>query len=379
MTSTATSRGTSNPKVAFNWAPIEDLTIRGTWGNSFRAPVFGEISPLANVAIAGRNLGAPRRQRPTRIDRRLHAGANLPPEGSGAWKVLSSSGDGTPGSATVCPAPTSSAAQRSRLADPLQPARHHFLGGSAGAEPIRAGGLKGWTGLTPELATNWGIGFDYTPTANFLTGLNIQATYYIIKINNVLTGFGNPNSELLQRSATSAISPSSCPPIGSIRGSPGAAGCTSNLLPTTCAPFQDAVTGSASPIPEPQIDPQAKTLIMWINDGGLFNKGWLKLDGIDCQASYDWDWGDLGAFNVGIIGTYYLHNKTQAVPGAPTSSTIYPPRRQLGPGERSAGRGDAVRACATARVWAGPMGRGRHRVHGLRGRTTTTRRARRPM
>src|SRR6185503_20199418 len=47
--------GTSNPKVAFNWAPIEDLTIRGTWGNSFRAPVFGEISPLANVAITGRN------------------------------------------------------------------------------------------------------------------------------------------------------------------------------------------------------------------------------------------------------------------------------------------------------------------------------------
>ncbi len=50
-------QGTSNPKVAFNWAPIDSLTIRGTWGTSFRAPVFGELSPLANVAIAGQNLG----------------------------------------------------------------------------------------------------------------------------------------------------------------------------------------------------------------------------------------------------------------------------------------------------------------------------------
>ena len=50
-------QGTCNPKVAFNWAPIDDLTIRGTWGTSFRAPVFGELSPLANVAIAGQNLG----------------------------------------------------------------------------------------------------------------------------------------------------------------------------------------------------------------------------------------------------------------------------------------------------------------------------------
>jgi hypothetical protein len=53
---------------------------------------------------------------------------------------------------------------------------------------------------------------------------------------------------------------------------------------------------------------------MWINDGGSFNKGWLKMEGVDWQASYDWDWGDLGAFNVGINGTYYLHRRVQTVP-----------------------------------------------------------------
>src|SRR5262249_42456638 len=52
--------GTSNPKVAFNWLVDQDvgLTIRGSWGTSFRAPGFGETSTLANNAIAGQNINA---------------------------------------------------------------------------------------------------------------------------------------------------------------------------------------------------------------------------------------------------------------------------------------------------------------------------------
>jgi hypothetical protein len=52
--------GTSNPKVAFNWTVSEDvgLTIRGAWGTSFRAPSFGETSPLANNNIQGWNMPA---------------------------------------------------------------------------------------------------------------------------------------------------------------------------------------------------------------------------------------------------------------------------------------------------------------------------------
>ena len=76
--------GTSNPKVAFNWAPINDLLIRGTWGTSFRAPAFGELSPLANVAIVGQNLPAFAAQA-TPIEAGCSSG--LPPEGSGAWKL----------------------------------------------------------------------------------------------------------------------------------------------------------------------------------------------------------------------------------------------------------------------------------------------------
>ena len=50
--------GTSNPKVAFNWEISEDLglTVRGSWGTSFRAPSFGEFSPISNVAWNGWGL-----------------------------------------------------------------------------------------------------------------------------------------------------------------------------------------------------------------------------------------------------------------------------------------------------------------------------------
>jgi iron complex outermembrane receptor protein len=304
-------RGTSNPKVAFNWSPIEALTIRGTWGNSFRAPVFGEISPLANVAIAGQNLGS-LAQQPGTIVSGCTAGGPLPPEGSGAWKLMSSYGDGTIGSTSVCPGPNTVLPNGFVVTNPLEPQGISFLGGSAGAEVIRAGGLKGWSGLTPELATNWGIGFDYTPTGNFLTGLNIQATYYVIKINNLLTGFGNPTSNSFNRPDLGDFAflvPTDYAEV------PGGAACTSNLLPTTCQPFQDAVSSLISH-PRAAVDPQAQTLIMWINDGGTFNKGWLKLDGVDFSASYDWDWGGIGAFNIGVTGTYYVGNRTQPLPGA---------------------------------------------------------------
>ena len=33
-------------KLAFNWNPIESFTIRGGGGHSFRAPNFGEFSPI---------------------------------------------------------------------------------------------------------------------------------------------------------------------------------------------------------------------------------------------------------------------------------------------------------------------------------------------
>ncbi len=165
-------------------------------------------------------------------------------------------------------------------------------------------------GLKPETATNWGIGFDFTPTGNFLTGLNIQATYYVIKMSAVLQGFGNPSTNSFNDANLGAFAFLVPTDFANNPNLEGYAACTSNLLPTTCAPFQAAVQGLLDN-PRNTVDPQAKTLIFWINDGGTFNKGTIKIDGIDFPASYDWDWGDIGAFNIGITGTYYLHRWEQ--------------------------------------------------------------------
>ena len=355
-------KGTSNPKVAFNWSPIEDFTVRGTWGNSFRAPVFGEISPLANVAIAGQNLGA-LAQQPGTIDAGCVAGSSLPPVGSGAWKVLSSFGDGTPGSATACPANNVVLPNGHVLAQPLQPQGISFLGGSAGAEPIRRGGFHGWNGLTPELATNWGLGIDYTPSNNILTGLNLQVTYYVIKINNLLTGFGNPTSNSFNDPSLDFAF--LVPTDWLDSGLEGAAACTSNLLPTTCAPFQSAVSGLLAH-PRAAVDPQSQTLIMWINDGGTFNKGWLKLDGVDFAGSYDWDWGDIGAFNIGINGTYYVGNRTQSLPGAEIIDS-YNTTVNQGQVNEVSGRAELAQNALSRAPWLGEWSVVDHGIHGLLG------------
>ena len=52
---------------------------------------------------------------------------------------------------------------------------------------------QGTAVLKPEQATNWALGGEFAPTT-FLQGLDIQATWYKIKITSVLQGFGNPTS-----------------------------------------------------------------------------------------------------------------------------------------------------------------------------------------
>ena len=66
--------------------------------------------------------------------------------------------------------------------------------------------------------------------------------------------------------------------------------------------------------PRSQVNPVAATSVYWIGDGSVRNLGWLKIDGIDWQVSYDWDMGDIGAFNIGAQGTYYLHREGQTSP-----------------------------------------------------------------
>ena len=80
--------GTSNAKLAFNWNPIDDLTVRGGWGQSFRAPNFGEFSPIANVAWQGWNFGNSLQIITSNPERLLRSGPGAALRCSGAAKMF---------------------------------------------------------------------------------------------------------------------------------------------------------------------------------------------------------------------------------------------------------------------------------------------------
>src|SRR5215471_2753265 len=284
--------GTSNPKVAFNWSPIDDLTIRGAWGTSFRAPNFGEFSPVTNFAFGA--SGLPNSVFISNVQTLISCdpATGRPSPGSGAEKLFNAG-----------------------LACGSDPAGM-WVGGSA--KPAVDAYWRRYVNrseevLEPEIATNWSIGFDYTPRGNFLTGLNLQATYYIVKINGVLrdfafaggtSQFNDPSRGFLY------IVPSDL--RDSVNGAQLCPGM--DATPTACAPFQDMLQRALSN-PINAIPPEAQTLIYWLNDVGTMNKGWQKTTGYDFSVNYDWQWGGLGAFNAGITGTYYQSQTSQAVPG----------------------------------------------------------------
>ena len=285
--------GTSNAKVGFNWAPIESFTIRGGWGQSFRAPNFGEFSPVSNVAWTGWNFGQAFPQNTVPLNIVCANGA--PPEAGSLGAKLYNPSAGIGCGATL--------------------GGLSYNGG--GKVPVDSG-LRdyfniGQAVLDPEKAVNWAIGFDYTPSGNFITGLNIQATYYIVKINGVLRAFSNPTNSGFNDPVIgfSYVTPEDLrDPLTDAQLCAG-----QNATPSLCAPFQEMVRRVLAH-PVNAVPSSLQTLVYWINDGGVMNQGWQRNEGIDFQVSYDWEWEGLGAFNAGIIGTYYLKQESQ-VPGGP--------------------------------------------------------------
>jgi iron complex outermembrane receptor protein len=282
--------GTSNPKVAFNWAPIEDLTIRGAWGTSFRAPNFGEFSPSTNFVFGASGLPTDVFGGNARTLIACDAATGRPRTGSGAEKLFNAG-----------------------FACNSQPAGLILLGSGKPAVDAHWRRYVNTSEevLEPEISTNWAIGFDYTPTGNFLTGLNLQATYYVVKINGILRDFGGGTNQFNAPSRWFLyIVPSDLrdPAIGA-QLCPGM-----DTTPAACVPFQEMVQRALSQ-PNNAVSRQAQTFIYWVNDSGTMNKGWQKTTGYDFVASYDWEWGNLGRFNTGITGTYYESQPNQAVPG----------------------------------------------------------------
>jgi outer membrane receptor protein involved in Fe transport len=284
--------GTSNPKVSLDWVPIEEagVTFHASWGSNFRAPGFGETSPLANNAITGWNANDIFAQTSN-----ININCNAP-VGSGANRIFN------PGATNSLPGLTGFSGICGSTATPVGVA---LLGSSQTAQTAGFRNFVNTSGLVlhPEQTNNWSVGAEFAPTA-FLKGLDLSATWYSIRIGGVLGAFGNPTTNSFNQSSLgfAYIVPTDLAYLHP--GNP--AQCHNNNSPTDCPEFEQMVQGilndGRNPVPQSIL-----TRVQWINDGGIFNKGTLKTQGVDWTASYDFDAGDFGAWNIGMVGTYYLN------------------------------------------------------------------------
>ena len=161
---------TTNPKVSMRWQPIQDLLIRGSWGEGFRAPSVAEL-------FAGNATGRP------------------------AFQDLCSATNplfiGSAQTRAACLASGAPVGYISRLTQT-------FL--TTGGNP----------GLQPETSTTLTFGAVYSP--EWLTGLDVYADWYNIEIENAIGGLGvnailtgcfselNPaRCALITRDATGAV------------------------------------------------------------------------------------------------------------------------------------------------------------------------------
>jgi iron complex outermembrane receptor protein len=293
---------TSNPKVGVTWMLSEDagLSLKGSYGTSFRFANAGEYAAGFSTAIVGLNTPAAFQFAPATVSS-LNCVGGAPPAGSGAAKVFSSglfACGSSPFGLSLGGAPSS-------LLRPDVPGT---------TTPALAESLV----LNPEQSTNWSGGFDFAPT-KFLPGLDLQVTYYDIKITNLLqanqthtntTTFNSPGEgyHYIVPSDLHLLDP--------------ACNLAANAKPTLCPEFEAMVQGILTNNLNSAVSTAAATSVYFIDDGGTVNTGWRKVQGIDFSGSYDWDMGNIGAFNTGAVGTYYLHDITLTVPGA-TPLDIY--------------------------------------------------------
>ncbi len=263
---------TTNPKVAIDWDVGYGLTLKGSWGTAFRAASFQEANTSGPSAVNQ-------------------------PAGATSNTIMTCPVVGVPAVAGSIAA----------LIDPNCTADLQFLGGlQSGFNPdIRPAGYK----LAPETAQNLSAGIDFAPSTGPFKGVNLQATYWFIKMRNVINGyFGLPGLQ-----TTQLDNPSYTQGFLTAANDPNFAADVATLLSGLKSTLQQSIAPS----------------IKFIADTGNRNIGWQSVNGIDFVGSYDWDMGDWGAWNTGITGTYVIDNKTLATPGIPVNSLYNTPQ---GPG-----------------------------------------------
>jgi iron complex outermembrane receptor protein len=273
---------TTNPKISANWMPVQDLMLRASWGTSFRAPSFGDTSSGAGFQIQGLNAASA----PT-IANTLPlclTGETAPPPGSASAVILSQ----LPGAPTTC------AGAQTAINALYGPGVYPYIpgvqirGGSGGAQLVR-----GPASIGPEEAETYSFGFAYDPT-NFLSGLHLDVSYFDVTVENTL--------QALEASSTAnALRDPNLRFTFILKDDP-------NFNADVAALLRD--THSQVPL-------TSEGILLFISDGAVRNAGSQRTNGIDFAARYDLDWGNVGAFNTGIDGTYYTNRKLVSVTGSP--------------------------------------------------------------
>jgi iron complex outermembrane recepter protein len=254
--------GTTNPKLSVDWVTFDGLKLTGAWGTSFRAPSFQEAGSISGATIQGLNQAA---------------GA-----GNNTYGTCVQTG--------TAAVPGSTAA----LIDPNCTSVLQSLGGIL----VRngAGLATAYRGpdfvLGPEKAQNVSAGFDFAPEDPVLSGLDIQATYYFVRIRNKLQ---------------------ICDVLTSRLNDPLFNACY--ITAANNPNFQNEVIALLGNVRSQLPANQSVANIAFIADAATRNIGWQSTSGVDFSASYDYDAGDFGAWNTGIVGNYVIENKSVTVEG----------------------------------------------------------------
>jgi outer membrane receptor protein involved in Fe transport len=170
--SEAADFSTTNPKLGFNWAASDSLTVRGSWGTSFKAPSVEHTQQPSQLSTTFLTLGE--------VGRDSVDGPCPPP----------------PGVVTGC----------------------FVAGGIGNTRNIIVLETNANPTLQPVESTNWSLGFDWDITDNFSLGMN----YVDIKFENVIRNL-RPYDQLLELpECRSGFSPDglfpSNYPIAALRG-----------------------------------------------------------------------------------------------------------------------------------------------------------------
>jgi iron complex outermembrane receptor protein len=178
------------------------------------------------------------------------------------------------------------------------------LAGGAPVTAIVTGG--GNPDAKPETATTYSAGIDVTPGQ--IPGFTAQLNYFNVTYRNTLTALGN-NAQILNQAYYSGL--------GIITRNPTPAQMAAILAKY---PLIGGVLPATVPV---YIDARTRNLAS------------IKAEGLDLALNYHWETADYGAFDAGVVGSYFLKYDSTAAPGAPVvdlSGTILnPPDLQLKP------------------------------------------------